>query len=56
MPATIQQDITLCINATGCHFTGPLALRRSASLSLPLGSAGLPTAVSTSADYSDNTL
>ena len=36
MPATIQQDITLCINATGCHFTGPLALRRSLSTVLPI--------------------
>ena len=36
MPATIQQDITLCINATGCHFTGPLALRHSLSTVLPI--------------------
>ena len=36
MPATIQQDITLCINATGCHFTGPLALRHSFSTALPI--------------------
>ena len=36
MPATIQQDITLCINVTGCHFTGPLVLRRSLSTVLPI--------------------
>ena len=36
MPATIQQDITLCINATGCHFTGPLVLRHSLSTVLPI--------------------
>ena len=41
MPATIQQDITLCINATGCHFTGPLALRRSLSTVLPIVSVKL---------------
>ena len=32
MPATIQQDITLCINATGC----PVALRHSLSTVLPI--------------------
>ena len=36
MPATIQQDITLCINATGCPFTGPLVLRHSLSTVLPI--------------------
>ena len=41
MPATIQQDITLCINATGCHFTGPLVLRRSLSTVLPIVSVKL---------------
>ena len=41
MPATIQQDITLCINVTGCHFTGPLVLRRSLSTVLPIVSVKL---------------
>ena len=41
MPATIQQDITLCINATGCHFTGPLVLRHSLSTVLPIVSVKL---------------